>query len=372
MSDTTPKPAHVGFAWLPRLQPPGRTLCILLVVALPPLLSRNLTNRPFTGPDMPTILANLSAAGPRDVAGWLVGDWVQQNGYYRPLVSLSLWVDFHLFGPDRPLGWRVHSALLLAALAVLIALVAREPAGSDVAALAAGLWAATRPWNQLILEAVAPRTDLLCGVFYVAAVLATLRWARGGGRRWLGGALACTALALGCKELAVTLLAILPLAAWSSGAGRWRTLKLAGGLAAGMAVYWLFRCAVLGQSPVAPRMLGHRFPLASQLEPYLVLLYPPLGARWFLGSLTWPQLALPRTWAVFAGVVAHTAALPLVWRLDRRRFGFALGWMAISYLPALPYRLLGMHYYLVPQLGNALLLGWGAEALAAWWRRRRP
>lgn len=148
-----------------------------------------------------------------------------QMGHYIPLTWLTLGLNYALGGMD-PWGYHLGNLLLHGANAALVFLVARrllaaagaprgeEPAGWPVvwgAAGAALLWAL----HPLRVESVAwitERRDVLCGFFYLLAVLAYLRGVTpervlGGG--WLVASLAAFAAALGSKAMAMTLPATL-------------------------------------------------------------------------------------------------------------------------------------------------------------------
>lgn len=187
------------------------------------------------------------------------------------------------------------------------------------------------------------------------------------------GALAIVGLvlALGCKELALSLVVLLPLLAWCAGAPVRRVVR--GGLVVlGVAVvYWLVRQTGLHQPLLAPRVGVHRYSAASQLEPLWVLLFPPLRDRWFWAELAAPQWWLLKTWLKAGLLVWEVTAVVVLLRTHPRRLVAAEGWKLLCYLPALPYRLLHPHYYLAPQVGGALLGGWAVGAAWEAWQRRR-
>ncbi|NUQ00878.1 MAG: hypothetical protein HUU35_13595 [Armatimonadetes bacterium] len=104
-----------------------------------------------------------------------------------------------------------------------------------------------------------------------------------------------------------------------------------------------------------------------RLPPLLTVLYPPYQERFFLAEFSPLQLLLPRDAWRLAMVTAHTAALPLLaWRAPRWLL-FGLLWKLVSYLPVLPFRLTLVHYYYIPQLGDAFLLGAAAALAVGWW-----
>jgi len=63
-----------------------------------------------------------SAGGLAGAWRWLVGDWLLENGFYRPISSLSLTVDYALYG-EQAWEFRLTNLLLLVATAFGIAVL---------------------------------------------------------------------------------------------------------------------------------------------------------------------------------------------------------------------------------------------------------
>jgi tetratricopeptide (TPR) repeat protein len=139
------------------------------------------------------------------------------SGHYMPLTWLTHGLDYVLWGM-RPAGYHVVNVLLHAlaaaaayfvALRVLAAAVAPEPlAARRVAAAVAALLFAVHPLRVESVAWITERRDVLCGVFFLLAVVCYLRAVEGdtGPRpRWYWSAVALAALALLSKAMAVTL-----------------------------------------------------------------------------------------------------------------------------------------------------------------------
>jgi len=127
---------------------------------------------------------------------------------YHPLTWLSHMLDVELFalepGPHHLVNVGLHA---LNALLVL-ALLARLTRSSAAAFLGAALFA----WHPLRVESVAwasERKDVLCALFFLAAVHAHLAHARAPSAARLALVSLCSALALLAKPMAVTLPALL-------------------------------------------------------------------------------------------------------------------------------------------------------------------
>lgn len=144
------------------------------------------------------------------------------GGHYIPLTWLTFGLDYLIWGMD-PFGYHLTSLLLHAANAVLFFLIAvrllalANPAlGADwlglrVAALTAALLFSLHPLRVESVAWATERRDVLCGSFYLLAVLAYLRAcdapaaAPRARRLWYGAAVAAGAAALLAKSMAVSL-----------------------------------------------------------------------------------------------------------------------------------------------------------------------
>jgi Flp pilus assembly protein TadD len=170
-------------------------------------------------------------------------------GHYMPLTWLTLGLNYALGGMN-PCGYHLLALLLHATNAALFYLVARRlleaalaPAASSVdqappgsgsvrvGAAVAALFFSIHPQRVESVAWITERGTLLCGVFYLTAVLGYLRAvegeAAGGSRRsgWAALSLASFAAALLSKGMALSLpvtlliLDVYPLRRWD---GRWR------------------------------------------------------------------------------------------------------------------------------------------------------
>ncbi|MGH7374963.1 MAG: hypothetical protein ACREJY_12125, partial [Candidatus Rokuibacteriota bacterium] len=151
--------------------------------------------------------------GPRELQ-WMFT--ATQMGHYIPLTWLTLGLNYVLGGMD-PWGYHLGNLILHTANAALLFLVARRllaaatvshaPSIAGGAAVAALLWA-LHPLRVESVAWVTERRDVLCGFFYLLAVLAYLRGVTpertlAGG--WLAASCAAFAAALGSKAIAMTL-----------------------------------------------------------------------------------------------------------------------------------------------------------------------
>ena len=157
--------------------------------------------------------------------GWTQLTWMFTSvhlGHYIPLTWLTSGLDYVVWGMD-PFGYHLTNLLLHAANAALFFLVAvrllaranpaltSEWVGLRLAALAAALLFSLHPLRVESVAWATERRDVLCGFFYLLAILAYLRWGDAqssgarGGRGWYGASLAAFGAALLSKSMAVSL-----------------------------------------------------------------------------------------------------------------------------------------------------------------------
>jgi protein O-mannosyl-transferase len=143
------------------------------------------------------------------------------SGHYMPLTWLTHGLDYVLWGM-QPGGYHAVNVLLHAlaavtayfvALRLLAAAVAPEPrVARRVSAAVAALVFAVHPLRVESVAWITERRDVLCGLFFLLAVLCYLRAVEpgtGGPKRWRWLAVVLAALALASKAMAVTLPAVL-------------------------------------------------------------------------------------------------------------------------------------------------------------------
>jgi tetratricopeptide (TPR) repeat protein len=122
--------------------------------------------------------------------------------YYRPLTSLSFWLDRTLWGLN-PTGFHITNIILNALAAAAVTLVIWELLHSGVWALLGGLLFAVHSSHVESAAFVAGRTDLLAGLFVGLAAFGLLRYLRKHGRWWWLLAVGAYCLAVLSKETAL-------------------------------------------------------------------------------------------------------------------------------------------------------------------------
>lgn len=130
--------------------------------------------------------------------------------YWHPLTWLSHALDTQVFGP-APAGHHLMSVVLHALTAGMLSVVLTR-LGASVAqsAMGSAFWA-LHPLRVESFAWVAERKDVLCALFFVAAIAAYLRYAEQPTRSRYAAWLGCGAFALMSKPAAVSLPAVLVL-----------------------------------------------------------------------------------------------------------------------------------------------------------------
>ncbi len=242
----------------------------------------------FVGWDTYPAIAHASA---------LVGPWMggvhPDATFYRPLTSAMLAVDRAVYGTS-PTGYHVTDLLLLCAVAVAMAALARRvvPTGGPWLAVGAGAIVAMHPIQLEVVAVVVRRGDAL-------ALLATLVVGLLAGRRgrrqlvWIG---VVAAAAVFAKEVGVLALAVAPVVAWLV-----RRPLLAPTVAAGVGVGAAFALRAL----VVGGLAGHDRGAAWWQT---VRDTAPDYAAWVVDPLGWAPAWLPLV--VLAVLACAVIALP--------------------------------------------------------------
>jgi len=316
-----------------------------------------------------------------------------QSPTLRPVANLSFALSYLLHGLD-PRGFRLENLAILVACGVLVArlaaaLLARlQPAPPEPAlrgmALLAGLLYVAHPLEIQSTTYLVQRMTALSVLFYLAALLCWLRARERGpaAGRWLAAAALCGLLALGSKEIAVTLPAAIWLIEWCF----YRDLD----------ARFLRRTLVLVLPPLALGALAFAL-LADRLglgyagrafTPVERLLTQLRVVAFYSSLVAWPlpsrlnllhEFPLSRGWlappsTLFSALWLATLAFAGVALARRARpVFFGLAWCALQLLlesVVLPVAPAFEHRLALPMVGLCLAAAWGCFALFG--QRTRP
>jgi len=296
------------------------------------------------------------------------------HGFYRPITTISLGFDHLLFGV-APRGYFVHQALLFGACALALYALARRLLGARavIGPLAALIVFLLAPSHVETLAVVARRSELLCGVVcLLALLLQDTRDARWSFTRtvlpacftFLGIISKTTALAV----LPTVFVLVLTRSPHTGLLARgWHALRATVPHVVAVAIAFAIQLAILGEmgghvmsrgsgavdrlpwalGQIAWWLLLAQEPLRTSVVTWLLLLGVPLGLLASV-ALLWRRSSSPRL-ADLARPGA-TAAVGLVWLLSLASLYGAVG-------------LLQGWYVFLPAAAFALLCGAAAETL---------
>ena len=198
----------------------------------------------------------------------------------RPLVRLSLALNYAVGGLETAGYHVVNIALHIGCALALYALLARSSAKSGLAFCGTLLWLA-HPLNTQVVNYITQRSESLMALCY----LGTLYCAARRGARWTVGAVVCCGLGMASKEVMVTA----PVAVWlydrAWGAGSLAAaLRTRPGLYAGLVACWGILAALMASAPH-----GASVGFGQGVEPWQYLLNQCQVVVGYLGKFAWPD-----------------------------------------------------------------------------------
>ncbi|MFN8554722.1 MAG: hypothetical protein U0103_24890 [Candidatus Obscuribacterales bacterium] len=268
---------------------------------------------------------------------------------YRPFISLSFFTDYAMFGLHYA-GYHMTNIVMFATCAVFVSLIALELTGMygnrsrASVAIWAGLLFAVDPLHVESVTWIIGRVDLLCSVFYFASVFCFLRFRLVRDRTYLLAALVCFFIALGSKEMAVTLPIVQTMACFlpigpAKNSTRTLTqkiiqsdLKIAFLFWIELAGFWVLRRTILGADIGGYGSTDLKTVLNSWRNfadrPSMAKVFLPLNEE-----LTFSPLLIKTCWSGF-GIIFAAALLRL---LNSRKLlvpvSFLLLWAVLAILP---------------------------------------
>ena len=299
--------------------------------------------------------------------------------YYRPLVSLSFFLDMQAWGLN-PMGFHLTNLLAHLGTALALLALARRLTGSVLAAAVAAVAFALHPIHTESVTFISGRTDVLATLLFLLALLGYVRWRQEGGPLAFTGSLVAFFLGLAAKEVAVTLPLILILydrlvAPKERGAGALaRALTRYAAYGGVIALYLVVRMAALGAlaasdpgtwGTLLTRVLTTTKIVATYA--WLTLVPFPANPYYVIVPVLWPPPI--EWWAAAAGVVILLVlTLWAAWRAPR--WGFAALWFWITLIPSVgvnllpvPTAIMAERFLYLPSVGFCLLLGMGVRRL---------
>lgn len=357
----------------------AHALVALLLVGLVAVAYAPILGVPFLSDDYGLIRKVVGPGGGTDWTGVVRDFQGPLYGYramYRPLYSLSFAVDYSLFG-TWAMGYHLTNLVLHAVSSFLVYLTALElvrAAWRWGAAITAGALFALHPIHPESVTWIAGRVDLVCAVFYFAAMLAFLRWLRVGGYPYLVLGLGAFALSLMAKEMAVTLPGLLFLLALFCGERLKGSIVRTLPFAALLGAYLLFREYILS-GVEANQILSRDAGVPEILEGFVYrTLHMLLPINLGVIPFSWLRQLLDSAFHLWPLLLAGLGVLVLI----RARLALlAFGLYALSLVPVLPaltrtdVLLTTSRWFYIPSAFFSILVAslvWGALADHPRWR----
>jgi protein O-mannosyl-transferase len=368
-----------------------------IVVALAVAAHATSIGNGFVFDDPSAVVSNPSVVGPLSLDRLLHHDFwgrartdPQSVGTWRPLPTLSFWIDWHLGGGR---AWPFHAVNVvlhaLAALALALAL-GRATGDARLGCVAAGLWAILAV-NSEAVASIVGRADVMAAGF---GFLAWWLWPRS-----VLGACAAYVAACLCKESAIILPAWLAVAEWilrpnelpgpppkdggaegpvSVRAWAWAALVAAGAVYAAARTVWfapfshvqlgLNNNPLLGAAPAVRLWTGMRLLILT----LRVMLVPLNLAADYSGFEIRPDRSF--AWEPLFGALALVLLVGAALRLRRRDPALAAGlalfvvtWAIVSNIIVTLPTIFAERLLYLPSAGVALVVARLGERL---WSRR--
>jgi hypothetical protein len=299
------------------------------------------------------------------------------NSYYRPWASTSHAIDYWIWG-FRPKAFHATNVALIVVAGLMAWSVFRRLPLTQGAALAGALLWIAHPMSASAVAWMSQRTDTLLAILYMGALWAFL--AEPFGRKQAAITVALGVLALGAKELAVTLPIamgglLLCLPADEARVRRWKAVRVLALVVAAYAALWLTMFpeklvtrtgAASGWGGFDPHAAGDW--LRALPAAYGPLVLPTGYHHWWNTLLRgWSPVYLAAVLVVAVAVVAF--AVHRAGATHRRLALFGAFWPLLVMLPLLGLR--GIDLYR-GGLMVALGLGWLGAVVAQRLNGRHP
>lgn len=293
------------------------------------------------------------------------------SGYYRPLINVSYFIDYKMFGM-KPGGFRAVNLVFHAMTSLILFMVmARFTRG--VVPLATTLLFGLHPANTEAVAWISARNNLLVGFFSLASFYFYAFSKPDKRKVGVGLSVLFYALALLCKEFAFMLLPMLFLYDLTLGGKTLRDRGTWAGYAPYLLVstcYLLVRWAVT-ESVLSPAEPGVNAFYRIYFIPYLIVFYVrlivlPFGMHSFI--MTYPQELF--CWEAFAGFAGLSLMGVLVWRYRREKMilfsvcAFVIGLVPVlNIIPTSAVSIVSMRWLYFPLLFLMFFFGWAVDRL---------
>lgn len=318
-------------------------LPLVVILVITGVAYRGVLANQFVLDDTHTVARNPAIHSLANAGEWLVSPYaasgMRDYPNYRPVLIASYALDYALWGAS-PVGFHATNLVIHLGVVVLVFVLARRLAADPWMAPCAAALFALHPINAEAANYVAARSSSLAALTVLGAIWASARADEGGGRPWRVASYALAVAALGTKEIAVVLPALMIVwrrAAYGS-TEPWRTtirasipwwLLVGGFLVFRTWILWgIARSGISGPGVT----IWHNALLGLKI--YAV----SLGEWWWPTALAvdhaWPWWVSGREALVITGSLVLALAVTLALIRRNARWGWCAAWFWVGILPA--------------------------------------
>ncbi|GAB5525355.1 MAG: hypothetical protein Roseis2KO_32270 [Roseivirga sp.] len=231
----------------------GNWKTLLLFVAVAFVLYGNTLGHDYALDDDVVFLQNQFVqqgfAGFADILtnGFITGFNGTTDQSYRPLVLMAFATEHALFGNTPAIGHLIN-LLLYAWCGFLVWQLMKQffPKANPWVPISIALIYMAHPVHTEAVANIKGRDDILHFLFIIGSLLYLMRFVNTQDKKQLIWSGLCYFAALLCKEMAVTLVAVVPLTLWCFSDWKWKNILIKTGLYAGIfGAYMLIRLSVL-------------------------------------------------------------------------------------------------------------------------------
>ncbi len=346
------------------------TVGMALLFVMSAIVYRSLWHAGFVYDDLWTVVRNPALQSFSLKSFFLDADSVAFSGsgmardIYRPLSTLSLALDFHVWHLS-PRGYHLINILLHLLNACLLVWISKQWLNNLWGTLVVAAVFLVHPVQIEAVAWVTQRSTLLCALGCLSALAIYLK-KKPLSKMWIAAGLLCYAVALFSKETAV----LLPVLAILIDQKRHSSLLFSWVVMA--ILYWMLRGHVLGQwSSIAsthPTVLTQGYLGIMAFPIYLKTLLLPVSLT---VTYSTPMFE-PTRFLVFLVIDLSYLGVLGVAIFRRNVLAIPLGWILIMLIPVLhlipivPF--VADRFLYIPVMGFALAIGWLAQAVP--WARQ--
>ena len=276
-----------------------------------------------------------------------------RSGFYRPLVVVSYWLDYQVWG-NNPLGYHAFNLLLYLSIALGVFGLSKALGLENGAAWVGALFFAFHPIQNIAVGNIASRTDLMATSFLLFGLLL---WLSKGFLQKSSG-VCLLFLALLCKESAVAGPVLAIMCSWWQKADKRPQLKHIWAVTLVIPVYVLLRSwALQGSDPVRkiPSFVDWKGSYVTWSYLTRIIIPTPQAP---VENLAYPGLF----WVLLTGLLLVGMFLVVLYPGVHHRARLLMGWFLVTIAPVTDWLPLDVRFsdllLFLPFVAVSIAFGW--------------